>query len=106
VARGESTRWILRREVLPNIAAPMIGAFSLYLTSGIVFVSTLSFLGLGDQPPSSSWGLMVAESRGFVLVNPLATLAPAVGIAAVSVSFMLIADAIARHVIRDTAPLP
>jgi peptide/nickel transport system permease protein len=105
VARGESTRWILRREVLPNIAAPMIGAFSLYLTSGIVFVSTLSFLGLGDQPPSSSWGLMVAESRGFILVNPLATLAPAVGIAAVSVSFMLIADATVRHVIRDTAAL-
>lgn len=84
VARGESTGWILRREVLPNIAAPMIGAFSLYITSGIVFVSTLSFLGLGDQPPSSSWGLMVAESRGFIVTNPAATLAPVLGIAAVS----------------------
>ncbi|MGH3765577.1 MAG: ABC transporter permease [Pseudonocardiaceae bacterium] len=94
VARGESTWWILRREVLPNIAAPMIGVFSLYLTSGIVFVSTLSFLGLGDQPPSSSWGLMVAESRGFIVTNPVATLAPALGIAAVSVSFMLISDAV------------
>lgn len=104
VARGESTGWILRREVLPNIAAPMIGAFSLYLTSGIVFVSTLSFLGLGDQPPSSSWGLMVAESRGFIVANPVATLAPALGIAAVSVSFMLIADAVTRHVVRDTGP--
>lgn len=104
VARGESTLWILRREVLPNVAAPLIGAFSLYLTSGIVFVSTLSFLGLGDQPPSSSWGLMVAESRGFIATNPVATLAPAVGIAAVSVSFMLIADAITRHVVRDTGP--
>lgn len=102
VARGESTLWILRREVLPNIAAPLIGAFSLYLTSGIVFVSTLSFLGLGDQPPSSSWGLMVAESRGFIVTNPAATLAPAVGIAAVSISFMLIADAITRHIVRDT----
>ncbi len=104
VARGESTRWILRREVLPNVAAPLISAFSLYLTSGIVFVSTLSFLGLGEQPPSSSWGLMVAESRGFILANPVATLAPALGIAAVSVSFMLIADAMTRHVVRDTGP--
>jgi peptide/nickel transport system permease protein len=104
VARGERTRWILRREVLPNIAAPMIGAFSLYLTSGIVFVSTLSFLGLGDQPPSSSWGLMVAESRGFIVTNPAATFAPALGIAAVSVSFMLITDATTRHVVRDTGP--
>jgi peptide/nickel transport system permease protein len=102
VARGESTWWILRREVLPNIAAPLIGAFSLYLTSGIVFVSTLSFLGLGDQPPSSSWGLMVAESRGLILTNPAAALAPALGIAVVSVSFMLIADAVTRHVLRDT----
>src|SRR5262249_11862533 len=104
VARGESTLWILRREILPNIAAPMIGSFTLYLTSGIAFVSTLSFLGLGDQPPSSNWGLMVAESRGFIMTNPAATLVPALGIAAVSVSCMLISDAITRHVVRDTAP--
>lgn len=101
LARGESTLWILRREILPNIAAPLISAFTLYLTSGIVFVSTLSFLGLGDQPPSSSWGLMVAESRGLIMTNPAATLVPAVGIAAVSVSFMLIADVATRHVVRD-----
>lgn len=102
VARGERTLWILRREILPNVAAPLISAFSLYLTSAIVFVSTLSFLGLGDQPPSSSWGLMVADSGGFITTNPWATLAPALGIAAVSVSFMLIADAITRHVVRHT----
>jgi peptide/nickel transport system permease protein len=102
VARGERTRWILRREVLPNVAAPLISTFGLYLTSAIVLVSTLSFLGLGDQPPSSSWGLMAAESRGFIATNPWATLAPALGIAALSVSIMLIADAITRHVVRHS----
>lgn len=103
VARGESTAWILRKEILPNIAAPLIGAFSLYLTSGIVFVATLSFFGLGDQPPSSNWGLMVAESRGFIDTNPWGTLAPAIAIALLSVSFTLVADAVTRHVVRDTA---
>lgn len=102
IARGENAVWILRREVLPNIAAPMIGAFTLYTTSSIVFVSTLSFLGLGDQPPSSSWGVMVAESRGFLTSNPAATVVPALGIAAVSVSLMLIADSVTRHVVRDS----
>jgi peptide/nickel transport system permease protein len=101
VARGERTTWILRKEILPNIAAPLIGAFSLYLTSAIVFVATLSFLGLGEQPPSSSWGLMVAQSRGFIDSNPWGTLAPALAIALLSVSFTLVADAVTRHVVRD-----
>ncbi len=104
VARGERTSWIVRREILPNVAAPLISVFGLYLTSAIVLVSTLSFLGLGDQPPSSSWGLMAAESRGFIATNPWATLAPALGIAALSVSIMLVADAITRHVVRHTGP--
>jgi peptide/nickel transport system permease protein len=102
VARGERTAWILRRELLPTIAAPLISAFSLYLTSGIIFVSTLGFLGLGEQPPSANWGLMVAENRGFITVNPWATVMPALGIAAVAVSCMLIADVLLRHIVRHT----
>lgn len=100
-ARGERTSYILTRELLPNIAAIAIANYALFLTYGIVFVATLSFLGLGAQPPSSDWGLMVAGSTGFITANPWAALAPAFGIAGLSLAFMLIGDAVTRHLTRD-----
>jgi peptide/nickel transport system permease protein len=102
-ARGERTAAILVREVLPNIAAPAIADFALRLTYAIIFVATLNFLGLGAQPPKPDWGLMVAESRTFIAVQPWATLVPAFGIAALSIATNLVADALTRHVTRDTA---
>jgi peptide/nickel transport system permease protein len=103
--RGESVLWIGRRELLPNIMGQVLAAYSLYLTYCIIFVATLSFLGLGAQPPSSDWGLMVANGRGFIEQNPWGTIAPALGIAGVSVAFTLIADAVNRHLDRDTGTL-
>jgi peptide/nickel transport system permease protein len=100
-ARGESTTYIIVHELLPNIASVAIANFALFLTYGIVFVSTISFLGLGAQPPSSDWGLMVASSTGFITTNPWAALGPAVGIAGLSLAFMLIGDAVTRHLTRD-----
>lgn len=97
-ARGESTFAILAREVLPNIVGPASAEFALRLTYSILFVATLSFLGLGAQPPSSDWGLMVAESRGFISLNPWATVAPSVMIAILSVGFNFVADALAAVV--------
>jgi peptide/nickel transport system permease protein len=102
-ARGERTHAILVREVLPNIAAPAIADFALRITYAIIFVATLNFLGLGAQPPAPDWGLMVAESRNFLSVQPWATMAPAAGIAALSISFNLIADALTRHLTREAA---
>ena len=102
-ARGERTGAILTREVLPNIAAPAIADLALRITYGVIFVATLNFLGLGAQPPDPDWGLMVADSRAYLAVQPWATLAPAAGIAALSVSFNLIADALTRHLTRETA---
>jgi peptide/nickel transport system permease protein len=102
-ARGERTSAIVIREVLPNIAAPAIADFALRITYAVIFVSTLNFLGLGAQPPKPDWGLMVAESRSFISVAPWATLAPAFGIAALSISFNFLADALTRHLTRETA---
>jgi len=101
-ARGEATTAIILREVLPNIAAPAIAEFALRLTYAIIFVATLNFLGLGAQPPDADWGLMVAEGRAYITVSPWATLLPAAGIAALSIATNLIADAITRHIARDT----
>jgi peptide/nickel transport system permease protein len=102
-ARGEGTVAILVREVFPNIAAPAIADFALRITYGVIFVATLNFLGLGAQPPEPDWGLMVADSRAYLAAQPWATLAPALGIAALSVAFNLIADALTRHLTRESA---
>jgi peptide/nickel transport system permease protein len=100
--RGESPAWILRKEVLPSITGTVLSAYALYLTYGIIFVATLSFLGAGAQPPSSDWGLMVAQSRTFISFNAWATIVPALGIAAMSVAFTLLADAVNRQLARGT----
>jgi len=98
--RGERVLWILARELLPNAAPVIIANYCLYLTYSVIFVSTLSFLGLGAQPPSSDWGLMVSQSREFIQVNPWATVAPALGIASMAVAFTLLGDALTRQVSR------
>jgi peptide/nickel transport system permease protein len=100
--RGESAAWILRKEVLPSITGTVLSSYALYLTYGIIFVATLSFLGAGAQPPSSDWGLMVAQSRTFISFNAWATIVPALGIAAMSVAFTLLADAVNRQLARGT----
>lgn len=103
--RGESTLYIICRELLPNITGQVLVVYALHLTYGIIFVATLSFLGLGAQPPSSNWGLMVAQSQSLISQNLWATLIPALGIAAICVSFTLIADAVNRHLARGTLEL-
>jgi peptide/nickel transport system permease protein len=57
--RGERLGWILCREVLPNALPPLLAEFGLRLVFAILFLSTLSFLGLGVQPPSTDWGSLL-----------------------------------------------
>ena len=105
-ARGERTAAIVFREVLPNVLAPTTADFALRITYGVIFVATLNFLGLGVQPPKADWGTMVAEGRGFIELNPLATLAPAAMIATLSVGLNLIADAFTEHITRGQEVAP
>jgi peptide/nickel transport system permease protein len=102
-ARGESDASIIFREVLPNVSGPVLAEFGLRLTYAILFVATLSFLGLGVQPPAPDWGLMVAENRGLLIVAPWATLLPALGITLLAVAFNLTADALSRALAGDEA---
>lgn len=101
-ARGERTPSILVREILPNISAPVIADTALRITYAIIFIATLNFLGLGAQPPSPDWGLMVAESRKFITVQPWATIGAATCIALLSIAFNFIADALTRHLARSS----
>jgi peptide/nickel transport system permease protein len=96
-ARGERTAAVVGREILPNIAPTAFVEFAVRLTYIIIFVATLSFLGLGAQPPSSNWALMVAESRATIISTPVATMAPALAIGLLSVAISLIADAVTQR---------
>jgi peptide/nickel transport system permease protein len=75
-ARAEGAVSILAREVLPNAWPPIIVESGLRVTFAVLLGSSLSFLGLGAQPPSSEWGLMIAESRQFIDQAPWIGLAP------------------------------
>jgi ABC-type glutathione transport system ATPase component/ABC-type dipeptide/oligopeptide/nickel transport system permease subunit len=75
-AIGAGPVWILRKTILPNIAAPLFVQFSLVVASAIVVESGLSFLGLGIVPPTPSWGLMIRGARSYLEINPLGLVWP------------------------------
>jgi ABC-type dipeptide/oligopeptide/nickel transport system permease subunit len=101
VARGESTSAILRREIVPNIMAPMIANFGLSLTFSILLVAAVNFLNLGLQPPSANWALMISENRPVLSLNVWSTIAPAAMIAGLTIGVNLVGDAISHMLGRS-----
>ena len=95
--RGEGLWWIITREILPNVAMPMATDFGLRFVYVILFISSLSFLGLGVQPPASDWGSMVRESLGGLPYGAIAPLVPAVAIATLTIAINLIVDDVSAH---------
>lgn len=95
--RRESVRSILRREVLPNIAPTLAADIGIRMTLSILLIAAANFLGLGIQPPTADWGLMMAENRDGLLSNPWAVVAPAILIAALTVSFNIFADSLRQN---------
>jgi len=91
-AMGAGARRILLRHILPNISAPLIVQTSLSLSLAILTESALSFLGLGTQPPTPSWGNMLAESRRFMALAPWTAVFPGATIATVVLGFNLLGD--------------
>jgi peptide/nickel transport system permease protein len=96
-ARGDSLWWITFREIAPNVVPTLLVEVALRLTFAVMFIASLSFLGLGVQPPSSNWGVMVAENRDLLFSDPLPVLIPAAGIAVLAISINLIADALTTY---------
>ncbi|WP_432248686.1 ATP-binding cassette domain-containing protein [Streptomyces sanyensis] len=76
VARGERTRSVLVREVLPNLTVTLAADAGVRFVGAAYAVATAGFLGLGVQPPDPDWGLMILENRGGLALQPLAVLAP------------------------------
>ncbi|RWM37812.1 ABC transporter permease [Mesorhizobium sp.] len=90
--RGEGSGWIIFREILPNALSPLVSELGLRFIYAVLFLSTLSFLGLGVQPPDADWGGMVKENKDGIVFGIAAALIPAAAIAALAISVNLVAD--------------
>ncbi len=92
LALGAKDRRIIWKHVLPNMIAPIIVQASLALSGAIRTEATLSFLGLGIQPPTASWGSMLSESRRYMELAPWTAVFPALAIMITVLSFNLFGD--------------
>lgn len=90
--RGDGLGWMMWREILPNAAAPMIAEFGLRFAFAILFLSALSFLGLGVQPPYADWGSLVRENKDGIIFGVPAALIPGLAIAVLTLAVNAIAD--------------
>jgi peptide/nickel transport system permease protein len=90
--RGEGIWWIIKSEVLPNAAMPLATDFGLRLVFVVLFISSLSFLGLGVQPPASDWGSMVRTNLAGLTYGSYASIWPALAIASFTIAINLIVD--------------
>jgi peptide/nickel transport system permease protein len=97
---GSSRTRILFKEILPNLMGPLIVVASIELAHAILLEASLSFLGLGVQPPLSSWGLMVAEAKSQIFFRPWMIAVPGLALVVLILGINLLGDAV-----RDiTAP--
>jgi peptide/nickel transport system permease protein len=89
---GASSLFIMLREILPNLLGPLTVVATLEIAHAILLEATLSFLGLGVQPPMPSWGLMVAEGKAYMFFQPWVILIPGVALALLVLSINLVGD--------------
>ena len=92
IVRGEGKVWIILHEVLPNSLTPLAAEFGIRFTYAILFISALSFLGLGVQPPQSDLGVLVKENMQALLYGEYTNIYPAVTIAAIAISMNVFVD--------------
>ena len=101
--RGEGLRWIMRREILPNILPPLVAEFGLRFCFVFLTIAALSFLGVGIQPPTADWGSMVRENASLIqfaqydLKAGLTPLLPASAIALLTVAVNFVVDWFLNH---------
>jgi ABC-type dipeptide/oligopeptide/nickel transport system permease subunit len=88
---GASNPTVIVRHVLPNVLTPIIVIFSMGLGASIMAESSLSFLGLGAQPPTASWGSMISSGIDYLRVAPWLSLAPGLVVTLTVLGFNLLA---------------
>ena len=92
VALGSSRTFILTRHLLPLLAAPLIVEATFGIAGMVIAEAGLSFLGLGVQPPDASWGSMIRDGAGYMLMAPHLVLAPGIAMVLVVLSLNLLGD--------------
>jgi peptide/nickel transport system permease protein len=92
ISVGGTTPRVMWRHVLPNVTAPLIVHASLNFAYAVLAEASLAFLGLGNKPPSPSWGSMVSSSYGFLQLAPWAAIFPGIAIALTVLGFNLLGD--------------
>ncbi len=90
--RGEGSWYLIRREILPNALAPLVAEFGLRFCFVFLTISSLSFLGLGIQPPMADWGSMVRENATLITFGDITPLLPAGAIALLTVAVNFVVD--------------
>jgi len=90
--RGEGLLYIIRHEILPNILPPLVAEFGLRFCFVFLFISALSFLGLGLQPPTADWGSMVRQNATLITFGDITPLVPAAAIALLTVAVNFVVD--------------
>ncbi|WP_049623480.1 ABC transporter permease [Frateuria defendens] len=94
-ARGEGRLYLMVREILPNIVGPMLVDLGLRFVYVVLLLASMSFLGLGVQPPAADWGTLVRENIGVLADGGVAVIAPALAIASLTIAVNLAIDSLA-----------
>jgi peptide/nickel transport system permease protein len=90
--RGEGLWWLIKSEILPNILPPLVAEFGLRFCFVFLFLSGLSFLGLGIQPPTADWGSMVRDNATLITYGDITPLLPAGAIALLTIGVNFVVD--------------
>ena len=90
--RGEGRLYIMLHEILPNIVGPMLSDLGLRFVYVVLLLASLSFLGLGVQPPAADWGSLVRENIGALPLGSAAIIMPALAIASLTIAVNLLID--------------
>jgi peptide/nickel transport system permease protein len=96
--RGEGIWWIMRREIFPNALTPLVAELGLRFCFVFLFISALSFLGLGIQPPAADWGGMLRENAGAITFGILTPLIPAAAIAVLTIGVNMVVDWVLQQI--------
>jgi peptide/nickel transport system permease protein len=99
--RGEGIGYVMLREILPNIAGPMLSDLGLRFVYTVLLLASLSFLGLGVQPPAADWGSLVRENIGALAEGGASVIAPSMAIASLTIAVNLVIDNLPGRAARE-----
>ncbi|MBE3584120.1 MAG: ABC transporter permease [Limnochordaceae bacterium] len=99
---GASPWHILRRHVLPNIGGPIVVQLTSTFAAAVLSEAALSYLGLGTQPPTPSWGLMLQEAKNYALISPWGAIFPGLAIAWAVLGANLVGDGLRQYLHKES----